>query len=138
MRTKEFVGHCILEAGVETNVPRGGHSGYGGQTVIRLRNAACADLGTRPVHNSEGKIAGVEICAAGDDEAHRLVEALLWVAAELHRQITTNAASSPGLNQEPHLCPECGSEWALLWREGLVWHCFECDKSGRVDAGDAP
>lgn len=88
---RDFVSACILGVEVTTNTPRGGDSGHGGRTVVRLIDVGSTDLHeSRLVPSEFGGLDEVVLVLGGDAEAGVLADALIWAGRELKRQMEDN------------------------------------------------
>ncbi|MEK4452314.1 MULTISPECIES: hypothetical protein [unclassified Paenibacillus] len=92
---KEIVSFNILGVEVGTNVPKGGDSGHGGRTVLRLYDEASTawEVSVTPEFGEEvlfDQPKSIEIVLGGDAEAQTLIEALEFAASELRKQLEAN------------------------------------------------
>ncbi len=83
-KTDEFWDHCTLEVEVGTNGFRGGDTGHGSRTYIRLKDLGSTDIHFR-VNPSEYE-AELEIMLGGDAELDMITKVFRWIADTLDKQ----------------------------------------------------
>ena len=96
--TEEFQDMNCLIAEVGTNCPRGGDSGSGGRTVIRLRDAGGTDLRVGIEGATPESVTSVEIVVGGDAECRTLIRALQFALRTLRSQERVNRCSTGSIS----------------------------------------
>lgn len=81
--SRELVNACMMRVYAGTTGYRGGDSGHGGRTFIRLVDDGGTDMEIVPSHDPEG----VEIVFEGDAELTNIVDALKFAVHVLEDQI---------------------------------------------------
>lgn len=79
--TTEFINANILEVEAGTTGYRGGDTGHGGRTYLRIKDLGCTDM---EVYFSEE--AGLEIELGGDCELETFIQALDFAVAKYKEQ----------------------------------------------------
>lgn len=117
MNKRTFSHVCVLGVEVGTNTPRGGDSGHGGRTVVRLVNDAGCDMHKSTVNrNEQGDVTEIVLAFGGDAEAHVLADALIWAGRQLKLQAEDNRTLNPVV--WPDVLPAVEEPF---WPENPTW-----------------
>ena len=73
---EEINGANLLFVEVGTNGKKGGDSGYGCRTYIKIVDESGTDIKARSIDTEDRKNAGIEIMLGGDSELNTIIEAL--------------------------------------------------------------
>jgi len=80
---REITSANILEVEAGTTGFKGGDTGHGGRTYLRIKDLAGTDINVNVVTNKFGYTDELEITLGGDTELATFIEALKWAAGVL-------------------------------------------------------
>ena len=75
-----------LEVVAGTNGYRGGDSGYGSRTYIRIQDTGGTDISVKRISGDKNEGEGVEIVLGGDSELKTIINALKFITKVLEDQ----------------------------------------------------
>ena len=80
--SRDIVSCNILEVEAGTTGYRGGDTGHGGRTYVRIQDAACTDM---EIHSYTTRCGsnGFEVCLGGDCELETMIRALKFITKVL-------------------------------------------------------
>lgn len=76
----EIVCANILNVEAGTNGLKGGDSGHGSRTYIRIEDLGGGDISANLIRNQYGDVRGVEISLGGDSELETMADAAKFIA----------------------------------------------------------
>lgn len=82
--TRDVINANVLTVEAGTTGYKGGDSGHGGRTYIRIEDAASTDITVNPIHNKGN--GGVEIILGGDAELETIITGLKFIIKVLEDQ----------------------------------------------------
>ena len=93
--SEEFMSANILKVSAGTNTPKGGDTGAGGRTYIKLKDEASTDLRVRVKGRLDGDyyfddVDEIELILGGDTEANTFIDSLEFALKTLKRQQEAN------------------------------------------------
>lgn len=80
---REIVDANILSVEAGTTGYRGGDTGHGGRTYIRITDACGTDISVRATRGIFGEMSGIEIILGGDAELSTIIEAFKFITRVL-------------------------------------------------------
>ena len=93
IHTKAIESSNIIRVEVGTNCPKGGDSGHGGETILRLINEAGTDMSVSVNGSPLHEIDSVQLRFGGDTECETLLEALEFAVTVLRAQLLLNGSA---------------------------------------------
>ena len=86
--TKQIYDFNVLEVEVGTTGYKGGDTGHGGRSYIRIQDLTSTDIKIRKLGNKYGENKGVEIILGGDAELRTILRAFHFIAETLEISLT--------------------------------------------------
>ena len=86
--TKQIYDFNVLEVEVGTTGYKGGDTGHGGRSYIRIQDLGSTDIKIRKLGNKYGENKGVEIILGGDAELRTILRAFHFIAETLEISLT--------------------------------------------------
>ena len=80
---REIFDANILSVEVGTNGYRGGDTGHGGRTYIRITDKGGTDISARVIKDKYGDTSAIEIALGGDAELSTIIEAFKFITMVL-------------------------------------------------------
>ena len=88
---RDVINANIISVEAGTTGYRGGDSGHGGRTVIRIEDEGSTDIEVTPIKRVRGGNGGVEIKLGGDAELATIIEGLKWITKVLEEEARDNS-----------------------------------------------